>query len=90
MIYIGVLFHTDEMTLRVTEEKLHEILELISLWLQKKAATLQELQSLVGKLNFICPCVHATKVFIARVLKQLLRQDILVFKGFFGHSDQVV
>ena len=37
----------------------------------KKSATLRELQSLVGKLNFISACVHASRVFICRILNWL-------------------
>ena len=71
MIFIGVLFDTDELTLSVTEERVNEILELVNTWLQKKSASLQDLQSLVGKLNFISACVHASRAFICRILNWL-------------------
>ena len=61
MVFIGILFDTDDLTLSVTAEKVQEIL--VSTWLQKKSATLRELQSLVGKLNFI-----SGRVFICRIL----------------------
>ena len=48
-----------------------EILELVNSWLHKESASLQELQSLVGKLNFISSCEHASRVFICRILKWL-------------------
>ena len=70
----------------------------MSLWLQKKKSeTLQELQSLVGKLSFISSCVHASRVFIARLLNWLrqlhgtkpaqvipeyVRKDLLWWKMF--------
>ena len=71
MVFIGVLFNTDDLTLSVTAERVQEILELVSMWFQKKSATLQELQSLVGKLNFISSCVHASRVFICTILNWL-------------------
>ena len=71
MVFIGVLFDTDDLTLSVTAERVLEILELVDSWLQKKSATLRELQSLVGKLNFISACVHASRVFICRILNWL-------------------
>ena len=64
---------------------------------EKKSATLQELQSLVGKLSFISSCVHASRVFIARLLNWLrqihgtkpaqvipeyVRKDLLWWKMF--------
>ena len=73
MISIGVLFDTDELTVSVTEEQVNEILELVNTWLQKKSASLQELQSLVCKLNFISACVHASRVFICRILNWLIQ-----------------
>ena len=42
MVFIGVLFDTDDLTLSVTAESVQEILELVSTWLQKKSATLRE------------------------------------------------
>ena len=71
MVFIGVLFDTHDLTLSVTAERVLEILELVDSWLQKKSATLRELQSLVGKLNFISACVHASRVFICRILNWL-------------------
>ena len=68
MVFIGGLFDTDDLTLSVTAEKVQEILELVSTWLQKKSAILRELQSLVGKLNFISSRVHASRVLICRIL----------------------
>ena len=45
MVFIGVMFDTEDLTLSVTAERLQEILELVDSWLQKQSATLQELQS---------------------------------------------
>ena len=71
MVFIGVLFNTEDMTLSVTPERVQEILDLVNLWLLKSTATLQELQSLVGKLSFVASCVHSSRVFIARLLNWL-------------------
>ena len=51
-------FDRDDLTLSVTTERVQEILELVNTWMQKKSATLQKLQSLVG--NFISSCVHGS------------------------------
>ena len=46
MVFIGVMFDTEDLTLSVTPERVQEILELVESWLQKQSVTLQELQSL--------------------------------------------
>ena len=67
----GVWFDTEELTLSVTPERIQDMLDIVHTWLQKHTATLQELQSLVGKMSFVSSCVHASRVFISRILNWL-------------------
>ena len=39
------------------------------MWLDKDSATLKEIQSLIGKLSFVCATVRSGRVFIARILE---------------------
>lgn len=71
MVFIGVYFNTEDLTLSVTPNRVRETLNLIDLWLKKDSAMLQELQSLIGKLSFIVSCVHSSRVFICRLLNWL-------------------
>lgn len=71
MIFLGILFNTDSLTLKVTPERLEEILNLVSKWLSKLEASLSELQSLKGKLQFVSSCVKPSRVFICRLLNWL-------------------
>ena len=71
MTFIGVLFNTENMTISVTPERLKEICNLLSIWLQKDTASLREIQSLLGKLDFIAACVRPGRIFISRMLKWL-------------------
>ena len=73
MVFIGVLFNTETMTLKVTPERLAEIQSLVLLWLGKDKATLKELQFLLGKLNFVAHCVKPARIFICRLLNWLRR-----------------
>ena len=41
------------------------------MWLNKNSASLREVQSLVGKLNFIASCVRPARIFISRILNFL-------------------
>ena len=63
MVFIGVMFDTEDLTLSVIPEKLQEILELVESWLQKQSATLQGLQSLVGKLSFVLILRSSKQIF---------------------------
>ena len=71
MVFIGVLFDSETMTLLVTQERLEEIKLLVDSWLKREIATLKELRSLIGKLNFVAHCVKPTRIFISRLLNWL-------------------
>ena len=71
MIFIGILFNTVKMTIEVTPERLQEIKFLLNTWLNRETAFLKEVQSLLGKLNFIAACVRPGRIFISRMLKLL-------------------
>lgn len=71
MTFVGVLFDTEKMTIEVTQERLLEIRALIKSWLCKEKASIREIQSLLGKLNFVAACVRPGRVFISRMLKWL-------------------
>ena len=71
MTFIGILFNTEKLTMEVTPERLYEIQHLLQTWLDKETASLREIQSLLGKLNFVASCVRPGKIFISRMLKWL-------------------
>ena len=72
MIFVGVLFNTQSMTIKITAERLKEIISLLTSWLNKEKASLKEIQSLLGKLNFIAACVRPGRVFISRMLPSVV------------------
>lgn len=71
MTFLGVLFNSLTMTVEVTPERLLEIKKLIEVWLGKEFATLKEIQSLLGKLNFVAACVRPSRIFVSRLLNWL-------------------
>jgi hypothetical protein len=71
MIFLGVLFNSLTMTMEVTEERLIEIRNLVEFWLKKDRSALKEVQSLIGKLNFVAACVRPGRVFISRLINWL-------------------
>ncbi|VDI15088.1 Hypothetical predicted protein [Mytilus galloprovincialis] len=71
MSFLGVWFDTEKMTLEVTPARLTEILALVNAWLFKSKVFRKEVQSLIGKLNFIASCVKPGRIFISRILNFL-------------------
>jgi hypothetical protein len=59
------------MTMEITTDRLEEINILLSLWLDKEKASIKEIQSLLGKHNFIGSCVKSSRVFVSRLLNLL-------------------
>ena len=79
MVFVGVLFNTVSMTIEITPERLKEISGILKVWLYKEKASLKEVQSLLGKLNFIAACVRPGRIFISRMLqwlKVLHKEDV--------------
>lgn len=71
MIFVGVLFNSDNLTLTVSPERLLEMQELVSDWLKKDEATIKELQSVFGKLNFVAHYVKPACILVCRLLNWL-------------------
>ena len=102
-VFLGVLFNTVEMTMSITKERVKEMQELISQWLMKKSATLNEIQKLLGKLNFICNTVRAGRIFVSRLINEMktfssngrrrlkteLKKDLLWWKEYMLDFDGI-
>ena len=71
MLFIGILFDTLNFTISIDENRLAEILDLVLIWLQKEFTNKRELQSLLGKLNFVSQCVRPGRIFVSRMLNFL-------------------
>lgn len=71
MDFTGVQVDSVSFEMSVTPERLNEIEQLTAVWLGKKSASKKQLQSLIGKLQFVAKCVPAGRVFISRLLEQL-------------------
>lgn len=67
MTFLGVLFDTVNSELRVTDERLAELSSLLLNWSNKVVSSKKELQSLIGKLNFVAGCVKPGRVFLGRM-----------------------
>ena len=70
-VFLGILYNTIEMTLRITPDRLAEIKQILDHWSSKKTTNLQELQSLLGKLNFAASTIRSGRIFVSRLLNLL-------------------
>ena len=68
MIFVGILFDTKNLTISIDEQRLAEISQLVLDWLIKQVCNKKELQSLLGKLNFVSQCVRPGRIFVNRLL----------------------
>jgi len=70
MVYLGVMFDSVAMEMRVPPEKLAEIKAEIKLWTKKTTITKKNLQSLLGKLFWVAKVVKFARIFMGRLLQQ--------------------
>jgi hypothetical protein len=70
-LVLGVLINTVDGTISVPGERLDEINALLTQWRRKRKTTKDELQSLIGKLQFVTKCVRQSRIFINRMLEML-------------------
>jgi hypothetical protein len=71
MEFLGIICDTDKLVLEISDDKLKDIHRILLCWIDKKFAKLKEIQSLVGKLNFIASCVKPDRIFMSRLLNWL-------------------
>ena len=70
-VVLGVLIDTINGTISVPDDKLGEIVPLIKEWQGKTRSTKVQLQSLIGKLQFVTKCVRQSRIFLNRLLDNL-------------------
>ena len=67
--FLGITFDSDSMTMEISQQKLIEIKQELQAWLLKTTATRKEVESLVGKLQFMAKCVKAGRIFLSRLIQ---------------------
>lgn len=69
--FLGILIDTIKQELRLPEDKLKRLLELVHQWEHKKTCTRQELESLLGTLHHACKVIPSGRAFMRRALSLL-------------------
>lgn len=78
MAFIGMLFNIGRMAIEITKERSKEICGLLENWLNNETVYLKEIQSLLGKLNFVAAYERPGSVFTARMLKWFKSQNTVL------------
>lgn len=71
MIFLGTGLNTETLTLFIPGDRMQELLLEIEHWHSKTTATQKEVQSLIGKLNFVTNCVHSSRIYISSLINFL-------------------
>eukprot|EP00111_Clytia_hemisphaerica_P003593 TCONS_00010247-protein len=79
LVFLGMEIDTEKMEMRIPEEKLDKIRQLLDQWVQKKSGTKRSLLSLIGSLYYCCQAVVVGKPFMIRLTKKAYSVDKLHF-----------
>ena len=66
--FLGITADSQKMTLEIPQDKIEATKIELNTWLYKTAANRKEVESLVGKLQFMGKCIKAGRIFIARLI----------------------
>ena len=66
--FLGIIIDSQKMEARLPSDKLNRLFVDLNSWHTKKSATLQELQSLIGTLNFACKVIAPGRAFLQRII----------------------
>jgi len=68
---LGIELDSVSQEARITESRLQETTDLILKWQSRRSCTKRQLQSLIGKLNFICSVCRPGRTFLRRMIDLL-------------------
>ena len=75
--FLGVLYNFLKMTISVTPERLYEIQMELNRWRTMQVYTRKQLESLLGKLQFVSNCVRPGRVMVLRLRRKLVQSERL-------------
>ena len=71
MVFLGILFDSQSMTIRLDNDKIQSIHEELSLWNERTTASREELQSIIGILSFAAKVVAPGRTFLRRMIDHM-------------------
>ncbi|MEW8545791.1 MAG: reverse transcriptase domain-containing protein, partial [Candidatus Thiodiazotropha sp.] len=68
LTFLGIVLDSNNMTLSIPDSKLREVEEIMKQILKRKKVTKRDIQSLVGKLNWITQCIYGGRYHMRRLI----------------------
>ena len=68
LIYLGIEIDVPPHIIRLSDEKLADLITLLNAWEHKSKCTKRELQSLIGSLSFACKVIKPGRIFLRRLI----------------------
>ena len=69
--WLGIQIDSVEMSLAIPQDKLDQVISVVSKYTRARSITKKQLQSLIGHLVHVAKCVSPARLFIARLLEAL-------------------
>ena len=73
LVFLGIKLDTERMEASLPPKRLIELQQLACEWVKKERATIKELQSLTGLLNFACKVIRPGRYFLRRIIDHTAR-----------------
>ena len=104
LVFLGLELDSINMTVRIPLDKINATLEKIKHMLSKPKATLREMQSLIGTLNFCCRAIPMGRPFCRRLINATcgltkpfhhtrinkgIRKDLQMWQNFFQNHNGI-
>jgi hypothetical protein len=81
LTFLGLDLDTHRMEASLPAERLAELLRLVLEWSRRESASVRQLQSLTGMLNFACAVVRPGRFYLRRIINHTSRLEALVRRG---------
>ena len=78
--FLGIELDSSTMSPRLPEDKFNRLIDLVNTFSLKPSASIRQLQSLTGSLNFACQVVHGGRTFLHHMI------DCLNKLNHFSHQ----
>lgn len=87
IVFLGILLDTTNLELRLPNDKLQRLRQLIQVWKGKRSCTKRDLLSLIGQLQHTCKVVHPGRTFLRSMIElstvaKQLHHHISLNRGF--------
>jgi hypothetical protein len=90
IVFLGIVLDTVRMELRLPQEKVEDLKQLLAKWAKRKTCRKRQLLSLIGKLAHACKIVRVGRIFLRRMIDYSMKAKCLdhwIHLGTEIHAD---